>query len=135
MNLQEFLNNNIVEGITKEVIISDRFVDENGKIMKFEIKAISQKELNELKKRASGYDKKGKLIINEGLLNMLCIIDNTVKPNFKDSESIKKLGCATPEQYLNKVLLAGEVERLTKEILEMSGFGQNINEMVDEIKN
>ncbi len=135
MTLQEFLNRNTVDGITKETVIGDRFKDENGGEFKFVIKGLTQKEFNELRKRASSFDKNGRMILNEGLLSTLCIIENTVTPNFKDAKSIQELGCSTPEQYLNKVLLAGEAENLAREILQLSGFGKNINELVDEAKN
>lgn len=135
MNLQDFLNQNIVEGMTKDISLGERFVDENGNGLKFKIKAINQEQFNELKRKATSFDKKGQPLIDEGLLSSLIVIENTINPNFKDMESIKKLGCVNAQGYLNKVLLAGEIESLSTEILKMSGFGQSINEMADEIKN
>lgn len=52
-----------------------------------------------------------------------------------DRFTLKKLNCSTAEQYLNKVMLAGEIERLAREIFVFSGFGQNINELIEEAKN
>lgn len=133
--LQEILNLNIVENISTYVQISDRFKDENGNILKFKIRPILFNELNNLKKRATFFDKNGKADIDEGMLNMYCITEATIEPNFKDANSIEKLGVFTPEQYINKVLLAGEIDKLINEILKISGFLIGIEEMVADIKN
>ncbi len=133
--LQEILNLNIVDNITHYVEISNRLKDENGNNLKFKIKPILFEDLNRLKRKATFIDKNGQAIIDEGKLNALCIIEATLDPNFKDIKSLEKLNISTPEQYLNKVLLAGEIERLIKEILSISGFMQDIDELVCDIKN
>lgn len=131
MTLQEFLNANVVAGSEKEIILSDRFKDDEGNPLKFKIKAMSQSRFNELRTRAAkvngGFD--------EGLFGELCIIENTVVPNFKDNASISQTGCANARQYLDKVLTAGEAQRLAREILSFSGFGKGLKELADEVKN
>ena len=133
--LQEILNLNIVDKINTYVEISNRLKDENGENLKFKIRPILFDELNRLKKKATIFDKDGKTTIDEGYLNTLCIIEATIEPNFKDVTSIEKVGVFTPEQYINKVLLAGEIDRLINEILKISGFLIDIEEMVADIKN
>lgn len=134
-SLQEILNLNVVDQISTYVEITDRLKDEDGENFKFKIRPILFEELNNLKKRAMTLDKDGKTYIDEGYLNMLCVIEATIEPNFKDSESIEEIDAITPEQYLNKVLLAGEIDRLINEILKISGFLVDIEEMVADIKN
>lgn len=134
-SLQQILNLNVVDNLTHTVEISNRLKDENGDNLKFKIKPILFEDLNRLKKKASYVDKNGNIQIDEGKLNTLCVIDATVEPSFKDTKSIEALKVATPEQYLNKVLLAGEIDRLIKEILNISGFIQNIDSLVDDVKN
>lgn len=133
--LQEFLNQNPVEGMTKKVPVSERIKDKNGKLFEFEIKSISQKEFKELKTKYTNINKKGKPEVNMEALNEEVVISCTINPNFKDAESIKAMGCTTPLQYLNKVLLAGEVTNLNNEILKFSGFGKSIDELVEDTKN
>lgn len=134
-SLQEILNLNVVDNITHYVEISNRLKDKNGDNLKFKIKPIFFEELNRLKRKATFIDKNGQAIIDEGKLNTLCIIESTLEPSFKDIKSMEKLNINTPEQYLNKVLLAGEIERLIKEILVISGFMESIDELVCDIKN
>lgn len=134
-NLQEILNLNIVDNINSYVEISNRLKDENGENLKFKIRPILFEELNNLKKKATIFDNDKKAIIDECKLNMLCIIEATIEPNFKDIKSMEKIGVFTPEQYINKVLLAGEIDKLINEILKISGFLVDIQEMVADIKN
>ena len=134
--LQQFLNANPVSGMTKEAVVSDRFKDEEGNILKFTIRAISPSEFEEIRKKALIVKKGGKEIeFDTGKFNMDLIVNCTVDPNFKDAESIKALGCVSPDQYVNKVLLAGEVEELANQIREFSGFDKDLDELVDEAKN
>ncbi|WP_317367745.1 hypothetical protein [uncultured Tyzzerella sp.] len=134
-SLQEILNLNVVDNITHYVEISNRLKDENGDNLKFKIKPIIFEELNRLKRKATFINKNGQAIIDEGKLNTLCIIEATLEPSFKDIKSMEQLNVSTPEQYLNKVLLAGEIEKLIKEILIISGFMESIDELVVDIKN
>ena len=133
--LQEFLNQNLVEGMTKEIPVSNRLRDSNGKLFTATIKTVTQKEVKELRRKHTKINKKGEPEVNsEGFAEEL-VIENTLNPNFKDAESIKKVGCVNAYQYLNKVLLSGEVSVLHKAILDFSGFRTDIDELVEEIKN
>lgn len=133
MTLQEFLNTNTVDDIVKETAVSDRFKDENGNILKFKIKAMTQNGFLEVKKKAlflSG----GKEISDE-LFNCFVIIENTVEPSFKDAKSLESLSCSNSVEYLNKVMLAGEINSLSEAILKLSGFDSSIEELAEQVKN
>ncbi len=132
--LTDFLLNNTVENLTEEVIVSDRFkVD--GKILKFKIKAVNPDEFSDLQKQCTKVGKKGKVNFDSKMFNEQLIINYTVDPNFKEAEVIKKAGCMTPEQLVNKVLLAGEVATLVEEISALSGFDKDLEELREEAKN
>ena len=49
--LQEFLNQNLVEGMTKEIPVSNRLRDSNGKLFTAMIKTVTQKEVKELRRK------------------------------------------------------------------------------------
>ncbi len=133
--LQEFLNQNIVEGMTKEIPISNRLRDSKGKLFTATIKTVTQKEVKELRRKHTKINKKGEPEVNSEAFAEELVVENTLNPNFKDAESIKKLGCINAYQYLNKVLLSGEVSRLHLEILKFSGFKEDIDELTEEVKN
>ncbi len=132
--LMDFLLNNTVENLTEEVVISDRFkVD--GEILKFKIKAVTPDEFSDLQKQCTKIGKKGKMNFDSKMFNEQLIVNYTVEPNFKDAESIKRAGCITPEQLLNKTLLAGEVATLVEQISTLSGFDKDLEELREEAKN
>ncbi|MDZ4994581.1 XkdN-like protein [Clostridium perfringens] len=132
--LMNFLINNTVENLTEEVVISDRFkVD--GEILKFKIKAVTPDEFSDLQKQCTKIGKKGKMNFDSKMFNEQLIVNYTVEPNFKDAESIKRAGCITPEQLLNKTLLAGEVATLVEQISTLSGFDKDLEELREEAKN
>lgn len=131
--LMNFLINNTIENLTEEVVISDRFkVD--GEILKFKIKAVTPDEFSDLQKQCTKIGKKGKMNFDSKMFNEQLIVNYTVEPNFKDAESIKRAGCITPEQLLNKTLLAGEVATLVEQISTLSGFDKDLEELREEAK-
>lgn len=135
MNLQEFLNQNPVDGVTDEVFISDRFKDDEGNLFAFKIKAMTNQEFSAIQKRSTNIGKGRKVDFDSQKFNTSIILEHTIFPDFKDAESIKKTGCLNPEQYLNKVLLAGEISELSTQIQRLSGFDKDINDLVEEAKN
>lgn len=135
MNLQDFLNANPVDNLTEEVHISPRFKDENGTPLKFTIKAMTPVEFEDIRKRATQIKKGKKVEFDNQLFNLSIAVNHTVNPDFKNAESIKKLGVATPEEYVQRVLLAGELTTLVQKINELSGFDVEMNDLVDEVKN
>lgn len=133
--LQEFLNTHPIDGIVEEVIISDRFKNAEGKLFKFRIKAMSNKDFDDIRKKAMEIKKNRKVELDVQKFNNAIIINHTLEPDFKEADSIRKMGCATPEEYLNKVLLAGEIAELSSQIQRLSGFDREMNELVEEAKN
>lgn len=137
ITLQEFLNANPIDNLTADVLISERFKDAEGNLLKFKIKAMTNEEFNQIRKKATVMHTKGKRRVEMDIktLNDEIVIQNTLVPDFKDAESIKKLGCHSPEQYLNKVLLPGEITELALQIQQLSGFDQDLEDLVEEAKN
>lgn len=134
--LQAFLNANPVDDLTAEVVVSDRFKDEKGNLLKFKIRAMSSDEFEDCRKKSMStiVGKRRKVEMDLRKFNNSIVINNTIEPNFKDAESIKQLGCTTPEEYLNKVLLPGEIVELSSQIQQLSGF-KDMDELVEEAKN
>jgi hypothetical protein len=136
MNLQQFLNENTVDNVTAEVIISPRFKDENGEPLKFKIRAITGEDHKNYVNECMKLNAKTKqMYFDNKKFYELVIINATIEPNFKDATSIKQLNCVTPERYLYKVLLAGEIETLAQEISALSGFDVGMDELRAEAKN
>lgn len=133
--LMNFLIENSVEELTEEVPVGERFKDNEGNLLKFKIKAVPSDEFATLQKQCTVTRKKGKVEFDSKRFNEQIAINYTIDPNFRDAEAIKKLGVLTPEQFLNKTLLAGELTALVEAISKLSGFDQDIDELREEAKN
>ncbi len=135
MTLQEFLNKGkSVKGITKKIIIGDRFKDENGKDMAFEIKTLTAEQINDYREQCTTYVGDD-FRFNTSKFNSRVVIACCVCPNFKDTMSIAERGCRTPEEYISDVLLPGEIVALSKEIQKLSGYDVDVNTLIEEAKN
>lgn len=134
MKLSEFLIKNPVNNLTKEVYVSNRFVDEQGNKIPFKIKAMSGEAYASYRKQALSITKNG-VEFDTKKFNELIVINQTVDPNFREADAIKAAGCVTPEQYMYRSLLAGEIDALAAKISELSGFNVTIEEARDSVKN
>ena len=118
----------------KEVIISNRFVDEKGAVVPFKIRAITQEENDAIVKKATKRIKENGQI-TEKLDNVefsrRMVIAGTVEPDFSAKEMCDAYGVLDPALVPGKMLLSGEYARLMKEISALSGF----DSIEEEVKN
>lgn len=128
--LLQFLIENPVDNLTAEVIVSKRLEK-----FPFKIKAMTGKEFSEYQKLATVFGKKKKISFDSQKFNEQVVLNHVIEPNFKDADSIKKAGCLSPEQFLYRSLLAGEIAELAQQISELSGFDKDMEETVEEAKN
>lgn len=119
----------------KEVIISNRFVDDDGNPVPFKIRPLTQEENAALIKRA----KRVKVVngvrqeaIDSTLLSALTVLEATIEPDFKSKEVCDAFGVLDPTMVPGKMLLSGEYAKLMQEITALSGFDTNAE---DEAKN
>jgi len=130
-NLVQYLAQNQVEGVIEEVRISGRLKD-----FTFKVKPINQSQFNHYQRIATTIGKKGQVNkFDNGKFNELVIINHVVEPNFRSTEVLDTVNAKTPEEYINKVFLAGEIVQLGEQISEISGFGTTDEELEIEVKN
>ena len=68
--------------------------------------------------------------------NFHYILDSVVSPNLRDSEWYEKhMGCVTPVEALKKLLLAGEVSGLVKQLDQLNGYGSTAVQDVTALQN
>lgn len=128
--LLEFLVDNPVDDVTEEVIVSKRLEK-----FPFKIKAMTGKEFSEYQKLATAIGKKKKISFDSQKFNEQVVLNHVIEPNFRDAESIKAAKCLSPEQFLYRSLLAGEISELSNKISMLSGFDSDIEETIEEAKN
>lgn len=127
-----------IGAIEQEVVISPRFKDEKGQLLKFKIKPMSGDDFGKYQKACTTINMPGKkreTQFDSGKFNIMTIVNHCVDPDFKDAAWLKELNVVSPEMAVQKVLLAGEIVELGNKITELSGFNVDINEEIEEAKN
>ena len=136
-NLKAFLHP-VQSADTQEVIVSKRFVGEDGKPAPFKIRPLSQEENNRITKQSMRLVKGGKRGEKEldNIKYASClIVEATVEPDFRNEEMCKAYGTMDPIEVPGKMLLAGEYNRLMNAVMELSGFTKDDEELDEEAKN
>ncbi|MEC0171652.1 phage tail assembly chaperone [Paenibacillus graminis] len=124
---------------TEEFVVSKRFKDKDGKPIPWKLTSITEEENLELRK-ASNKKVKGRNGVytsefdpNEYLAKMVGA--SVVYPNLKDAELQKSYGVKGADALLRKMLLPGEFTVLAERVQALNGYDQDLNELVDEVKN
>lgn len=129
-NLSVFLNP-VTTQEEKEVVISNRFVNEDGTLAPFKIRALTQEENDKITKQSTRQIK-----VNGQIMEKMdsteyakrIIVAATIEPNFAQKELCDHYGVMDPLLVPGKMLLSGEYNRLIKEITALSGFDLDIEE-------
>lgn len=120
----------------KEVVISKRFLDEDGKPAKFKIRSVTQDEADALLKQSTRAVKKrdGSMeqTVDDQNFNRRLIVAATVMPDFRAKELCDAYGVLDPLLVPGKMLFSGEFSNLLREILDLSGLTGSVE---DEAKN
>ncbi len=96
------------------------------------IRPITTSELYELRRRCKFKNlRTGAETTDDEKFQLGIIVTGTVSPNWKDERLLSKYNVLTGEDVVKKVLLPGEVVAVFEEIIDLSGF----NEEVEELKN
>lgn len=128
--LQEFLLEAAVELETKAIVVSERLKAHPP----FVIRAMDNAQYTRFQ-RVCVTQKKGERKFDDAKMKLGMIAECVVEPCFASADWLKKAGVSTPEQLVSKVLRPGEIEHLAGEISLLSGFGQQLEEAVEEAKN
>lgn len=129
-NLKAFLNPSYTEK-TIEVIVSDRFVGDDGKPVPFILKSLKQEVIQEIAKRSTHQKKIGKRNVDQidKTEHMCrCIITSCVQPNFNDRELCLAYGTEDPVALPLKMLFVGEFDKLTTAFMELHGMSDEEDE-------
>lgn len=116
---------------TGEIVISKRFLGEDGKPVPFRIRALTQEENDELTKKSMHLAKggrRGEKELDRIGYNRRILVAATVSPDFSNEELCTAYGTMDPLEVPGRMLLAGEYDRLSREILALSGFDEDLEE-------
>lgn len=116
---------------TREIIISSRFLGEDGKPVPFKIRALTQEENAQISKRSMRLvkgGKRGEKELDNTEYASRIIAAATVEPDFSNEALCKAYGTMDPLEVPGKMLLAGEYKRLMDAVMDLSGFHDDLEE-------
>ena len=96
---------------------------------------MSQNDFKEYQRKAQGRINKKGIDFDTAKFNLLMVAGQTIEPDFRNAELLKKANCATAEDFINKKLLIGEIAELARQIQIVSGFDNDSEEDIEEAKN
>ena len=136
-SLKAFFAQNVQQNDIIEFVVSDRFKDENGKPIPWKLRALSEAENAEIRRKATSKARVGGRYVyqfdpEEYVARIVAA--SVVFPDLKDAELQKSYGVMGEVELLRRMLLAGEYTKLTRKVQEINGF-EDIQELVDEVKN
>lgn len=135
-----FMAQNVAKLENKKVIISDRFKDENGNPIPWEIRAITSEEADELMRRSMVQvpvaGRRGQFTreMDQIKYTSLLLTASVVYPSLDDAELQDSYGVKTPEELLKKMLYPREENKLAEEVMNFSNIS-NLGELTEEAKN
>jgi len=138
MNLKGFLKENAEVVQNQKVAISDRFKDENGKPLLFEIRPLTEKETDVIRKKSMKKTKSKKGYRDEmdnSLFVSKMITESVVFPDFKSEELQNSYGVVGAEALAETMLTVGEYANLVLKVQEVCGMDEDLDELVEEAKN
>lgn len=133
MKLDTFLNPlPMTESV--DVSVSDRFVDEDGKAVKFTIKCINQAHNESLIKASRKRLSNGEYLFDEAKYAANLVVECCVVPNFRDKGLLEHYRVTDPLDLPRVMLTAGEYKRLLDHIGEVNDLKTDV-EILEEAKN
>ena len=119
----------------KEVVISDRFLGEDGEPVPFEIRPILTDEAQEMMKRNIKSKKDGSQDFDNSGYQADMIAAAGVFPDLKNAELQKAYGVLGERELLMRMLLIGEYTQLRNAVFELAGIYDDLNAKIEESKN
>lgn len=114
-----------ISELSKQVIISKRFTNDDGNYLPFTIKAMDEDTLEVLNQKYN------KTKIVDGVLveqfdrvgwQSELLVESVVDPDLKNTDLCKQYGTMDPTQLVRKMLLPGEYLKLLKEVMTLNGY-------------
>ncbi|MGY0393970.1 phage tail assembly chaperone [Fusobacterium sp. SYSU M8A802] len=137
MNFNSFFKQNVKTIENKKITISERFINENGEIEQFEIRAISAQDDQLLRENCTGIKdingQKLPMIDSNKYQAMLCAAC-VVYPDLGNAELQDSYGVKTKQGLLTAMLLPAEFQDLATEVNKVNGF-KTLGELTKEAKN
>ncbi len=112
----------------KKIMVSKRFRNEKGEPLLWEIRAIRERENQEILRQCKNQESKEEYW---GKLCAACV----VTPNLENKGLWESYGTDSGDRVLKEMLSMGEYMMLLREVRRLNGFDQRAAELKEEAKN
>ncbi len=136
--LSAFLMQNAKQIENMKVAVSNRFTEEDGSPVLWEIRALPETENEALRKSCTKIVKnkymeteKTDFNLYTGKLVVACV----VYPDLNDASLQDSYGVLGADMLIKKMLTAGEYATLLEKVQEINGYDKDMTELKDEAKN
>lgn len=140
MDLEMFFKQNAIQVENKKVVVSKRFLDENGNPAAFEIKAITAEDEQVIRDACTQLKpvpgKAGQMLpqLDTGKYQTTLTAACVVYPDLGNAALQDSYGVKTKNELLAVMLLPAELQDLTTEVQKINGF-KTMDELTKEAKN
>lgn len=118
-----------------EIVVSDRFIDEDGNPVAWTLRLLSAKEIDEIKNAAIVKKNKSLLKVDTKKLIVDTISETIIYPNLKSEELQNAYGAMNISELLDKMLEGREYERFTDKLMKAQGFMDDPDVIIGDAKN
>lgn len=118
-----------------EIVVSDRFVDEDGNPVAWTFRLLSAKEIDDLKNAAIVKKNKSLLKVDTKKLIVDTISETIIYPNLKSEELQNAYVAMNISELLDKMLEGREYERFTDKLMKAQGFMDDPDIIIGDAKN
>lgn len=139
-NLTAFLAQNAKKIENVKMVVSDRFIGEDGKPLEWEVRCITSREDETLRRdcqcRVPVPGRRGRFTQNfDNVLYLAKLAAAcTVYPNLNDAALQNSYGVKCAEDLISAMLTPGEYTAYTENLFELCGF-MDKDELVEQAKN
>lgn len=140
-DFKAFFAENVIAKENVKFVVSDRFKDENGKPIEWELKILTAREEEMIRAdctrriptggKSRSYTEKFDSQLYIKKLVSYCV----VYPNLNNAELQNSYGVVSAEDLIQAMLISGEYINLMKEVMEINKLSDDFEELVDEAKN
>lgn len=139
MSIKAFLRQNAIPVQNKKLVVSPRFLDEDGKPMEWELCPLSEDENAKIKDSCTArtiFKGRQSASFDGNRYTRLLCVKSIVFPELADAELQKSYCVTDSEDLLGAMLLPGEFTALMQFVHEVNGFdAENFEEAKEEAKN
>ena len=138
-DLKSFLKGNAEERKNVFVAVSERFKDDTGNPIEWEVKALSAEEDEQIRKSCfvpvTGQKSGNQERFDTNAYMLKVAAACTVFPDLHNAELQDSYGVHTATDLLKKLLYAGELNNYLEVIEKQNGYGKKLEEQIEKVKN